>query len=464
MTSIGTRLAFWNTVIFGVALGCLFLAGRKLLENHALRSLDLLNASEFEQIKASLGAEALPSESIRQRMSEQLRHDAVFFFVEIHQRGTGFIYRSENLLGHTLPVHADSLVYSADVGGLGRLRVGNFQLGHMNVLIAVSKEQVRDVILGYQRVFYMLFGTVFVLSIVGARTLTWLALRPVRAIQQAATHISSNNLSERIPVGRINDEISNLAHLLNAMFDRLEGAFNQTRRFTAEVSHELKTPLSIMRLNAEKLLLEGKLSPAEEENVQLQLEAITQLNYLISELLFLSRAEAHAISLQAETTDPRQFLEGFAADARVLAESNGMQFDLKLSGEGQADFNPKWIRQVLLNLVMNAYRASPPGGMVTLKSELTEKTWRVAVSDEGRGVPADQLERIFERFARVSPDDQTDGNGLGLPISRSLIKLHGGTISARHGGNGKGLEVIFEIPVEQAAPPFPQGMTTDRNE
>ncbi|MDB6127331.1 MAG: cusS [Verrucomicrobia bacterium] len=449
MKSIGTRLAFWNAVVFAVALGCLFLAGRKLLENHALRTLDMLNASEFEQIKAALGTDPLPAESIRQRMGDQLRRNAVFFFVEIHQHDGAVVYRSENFAGHTLPDLPDSRVYSAIVGELGRLRVGNYRLGSMHVLIAVSKDQVREIILGYERVFYLLFAAMFVLTIVGGRILTWLALRPVRAIQEAATHISSHNLGERIPVSRANDEISNLAHLLNEMFDRLEAAFHQTRRFTAEVSHELKTPLSIIRLNAEKLLLEGKLGSAEQENVQLQLEAITQLNYLINELLFLSRAEAQAITLQAQPLDPQPFLEGFAADARVLAESHGMHFELQFHGAGQAAFNPKWIRQVLLNLVMNAYRASPPDGTVTLKSELSEKSWRVTVSDQGHGVPVDQLEKIFERFVRVGPKDEADGNGLGLPISRSLIKLHGGTISARPAKSGEGLEVAFEIPVEQ---------------
>jgi signal transduction histidine kinase len=453
--SIGTRLAFWNAVVFAVALACLFLAGRKLLETHALHLLDLLNASEFEQIKAALGpgADRLPPETIRQRMGDQLSRNAVFFFVEIHQRSGDVIYRSENFIGHTLPDLPDIQVYSATIEVLGKVRVGNFRLGSMNVLIAVSKDQVREVMLGYERVFYLLFGAMFVLTIVGGRILTWLALRPVRAIQQAATHISSHNLDERIPVSRANDEISNLAHLLNEMFDRLEAAFHQTRRFTAEVSHELKTPLSIVRLHAEKLLLDGKLSPAEEETVQLQLEAITQLNYLISELLFLSRAEAQAITLQAQPMDPRSFLEGFSADARVLADSHGLHFNLRLEGGGQAAFNPKWIRQVLLNLVMNAYHASPPGGTVTLKSEVNEEFWRVTVTDEGHGVPDDQLEKIFERFVRVGPSDQPGGGGLGLAISRSLIKLHGGTISARPTEGGSGLDVVFEIPAVQPDPP-----------
>ena len=452
MKSIGTRLAFWNAVVFAVALACLFLAGRKLLETHALHSLDLLNASEFEQIKAALGpgVDRLPSEIIRQRMGDQLSRNAVFFFVEIHQHGGDVIYRSENFSGHTLPDLQDTQVYSANIDVLGKLRVGNFRLGPMDVLIAVSKDQVREVMLGYERVFYLLFGAMFVLTIVGGRILTWLALRPVRAIQEAATQISSHNLGERIPVGHANDEISNLAHLLNQMFDRLEAAFHQTRRFTAEVSHELKTPLSIVRLHAEKLLHEGKLSSTEEETVQSQLEAITQLNYLINELLFLSRAEAQAITLQAQPMDPRSFLEGFAADARVLAESHGLHFSLRLDGAGDATFNPKWIRQVLLNLVMNAYHASPPGGTVTLKSELNEKSWRVTVTDEGHGVPVDQLEKIFERFVRVGSTDQASGSGLGLAISRSLIKLHGGIISARLAEGGKGLQVVFEIPAARS--------------
>jgi signal transduction histidine kinase len=268
----------------------------------------------------------------------------------------------------------------------------------------------------------------------------------------------------------VQDEISNLARLLNEMFDRLELSFNQIRRFTAEASHELKTPLSLVRLHAEKLLVEGGLTPVQEESVQMQLEEIARLNKIIDELLFLSRAEAHAVRLDFRREDPAELLKLFEQDARALAEHRGMGFSVETAGRGLVDFDPKWLRQVLLNLLQNALNVSPPGGRVSLASVFTMDVWRVALEDQGPGVPAAQRERIFERFVRLetSVARETKGSGLGLAISRSIIGLHRGIIRAEAGHAGAGLRVIFELPLCPVAatpapdrPPAP-GLDRDR--
>jgi signal transduction histidine kinase len=239
------------------------------------------------------------------------------------------------------------------------------------------------------------------------------------------------------------------------MFDRLESSFNQVRRFTAEASHELKTPLSLVRLQAEKLLVEGGLTPAQEEAVQLQLEEVTRLNKIIEELLFLSRVEAQAVTPELRREDPRRFLQVFALDARVLAESRGVHFTETLGGAGTVDYDPKWIRQVLLNLVANALKFSPRGGLITLVSDFTVDSWRVAIEDDGPGVPPEHRERIFERFVRLAGDESFNetGSGLGLAISRSILGLHRGSIRAEESTRGTGLRVVFEIPIAATAPP-----------
>jgi signal transduction histidine kinase len=269
----------------------------------------------------------------------------------------------------------------------------------------------------------------------------------VRLIRETANRIRSDNLSERIPVAQVEDEISELARLLNQMFDRLESSFNQVRRFSAEASHELKTPLSLVRLQAEKLLVAGNLSADQEEAVQMQLEELARLSRIIEELLFLSRAEAHAISLELKPQDPVRLLYVFAQDARVLAEHHGRHFDFTREGEGTAAFEEKRVRQVLLNLLANALDASPRDGVITLHSSLRDGVWRVVIEDQGIGVPDDQRERIFERFVRLdNRGDDNRGSGLGLAICRSIIALHHGRIWAEAGSNGLGLRVIFEIP------------------
>ena len=226
------------------------------------------------------------------------------------------------------------------------------------------------------------------------------------------------------------------------------------RRFTAEASHELKTPLSLVRLQAERLLVDGGLTASQEEAVQMQLEEIARLNKIIEELLFLSRAEAHAVRLDFRCEDPRAFLLSFEQDARALAEHRGMHFAASVEGGCRVDYDPKWLRQVLLNLLQNALNASPPGGSVMLVSTFTLDAWRVSLEDQGPGVPASQRERIFERFVRLeaSGSGESKGSGLGLAISRSIIGLHHGSIRAEAGARGTGLRVTFELPITGMTP------------
>jgi len=283
--------------------------------------------------------------------------------------------------------------------------------------------------------------------------LTRLLLWPVRVMRDTANRIRSDNLSERISVPEVHDEMSDLARLLNQMFDRLESSFIQIRRFTADASHELKMPLSLIRLHAEKMLVNGELSPEHREAVQIQLEEIARLNRIIDELLFLARADANALKLELKAQSPAALLQVFAQDASVLAEHHGRRFSLEHQGEGSVALEPKWMRQVLLNLLTNAIHVSPRGGLIRLTSLLDDGQWRVSVEDEGPGLSATQCEHLFERFVRLAtPDNDYPGTGLGLAICRSIVDLHGGRISAAPGAEARGLRVLIEIPAQTLEP------------
>jgi len=231
------------------------------------------------------------------------------------------------------------------------------------------------------------------------------------------------------------------------MFDRLETSFTGIRRFAADASHELKTPLSLVRLHAERLLVRGNLEPAQSESVHVQLEEIARVNQIIDELLFLSRADAQAITLHPMTQDPARFLRSFAQDASALAEHSGRKFVYSHDGDGTVEFEETRIRQVLLNLLANALKASPPEGAVVLSSSLANGTWHLCVEDEGPGLTAAQREAMFERFVRFNSDGASDrGSGLGLAISRSIVRMHRGWIHAAEGKNGHGLRMEIEMP------------------
>jgi signal transduction histidine kinase len=480
MKSVGVRLAFWYALASVLTLALLFRAGRFLLEQHVVRSLDLLNVTQFEQVRERFGPNpaALAPADVRERMREINELSSARFYVQVHRPGDTAVYTSRNLGRNTIPDvpfqpdlaasffsrvfqyrNAEHTVpavraYNVIVEDLGELRVGEFALGPLQVLIATPKVQVRETIKGYDEIFTVLLFVMLGLSAGIGYGLSRIALRPVRLIQETANHISSDNLSERIPVAAVEDEISDLARLLNQMFDRLESSFNQVRRFTAEASHELKTPLSLVRLQTEKTLMDGGLNPAQEESLHIVLEEVSRLNRIIEQLLFLSRAEADAITLARKSQDPRDFMESFVLDARVLADSRGVRLADVHAGSGLVEFDPHWLRQVLLNLLANALNYTPVGKCVTLTSQVSERSWRIAVEDEGPGVPAEERDRIFERFVRLAhPTQHEKGSGLGLAICRSIITLHQGRIWAEARPAGTGLCVIFELPVAATVEP-----------
>jgi len=149
-----------------------------------------------------------------------------------------------------------------------------------------------------------------------------------------------------------------------------------------------------------------------------------------------------------KSQSPGAFLHAFEQDARALVEQAGLRCVWLHIGEGEAGFDAKWIRQMLLNLLTNAIAASSNRGIITIRSVLRAPKWTVSVEDQGVGVPADKREQIFERFVRLAPsEDATEQHtGLGLAICRSVVELHGGRIFATAPDAGPGLRVIFELP------------------
>ena len=449
MKSIGARITFWFVLSVTLTLACLFVAGHQLLKNYVIHDLDLLNATEFGQIKARLGSDypTLNGAIINERIRQTTEYASVLFYISIDSPKQGNLFRSKNLAGNPLPDVKGKRVFNGTIPGIGELRIAEFGLPPFDVSIGTPVGQMRRAMVAYSEVSLALLLSMILASIVIGLGLSRLMLRPVRLIGETANRIRSDNLTERIGVTGVDDEISDLARLLNQMFDRLESSFTQVRQFSAEVSHELKTPLSLVRLHAEKLLADGNLDPTQEEAILVQLEELARVNHMVDELLFLSRAEAQGVRMSLVPQDPHHFLQSFEQDVRALTEHQGRRLRYTHRGEGVVAFEERWLRQVVLNILTNALRASPPGGLITLRSEFVPRYWRVSVEDEGPGLTMDQCERAFDRFVRFHQSGEEDrGSGLGLAICRSIIQLHNGRIYAEPRADGGGLRVVFELP------------------
>jgi signal transduction histidine kinase len=266
-------------------------------------------------------------------------------------------------------------------------------------------------------------------------------------MQRSAQRITASNLSERLPVPPGNDEIAQLARLLNSLFGRLEAAFEQTKRFTADASHELRTPLSLIRLYAERLAASRNLGSSEIAQVEQQIEEIGRLNRLVDDLLMLARADAGNLGLRKKVTDIWPYLEDFGEDADALAEEKGQHFVLHNDGSGPVEFDPILLRQALLNLLTNALRHSPEGSQIELTSSVAGGRWAITLEDEGPGIPPDKLPYIFGRFVRFdsTTGEQTGGSGLGLAITKGIIEAHGGSIRIENRAP-RGLRAALSLP------------------
>ena len=459
MKSLRARISLWYALSATLTLAVLFGVGYVLLERHMQHDLDLLNKTEFTQIRGRLGNDysALTPQIVDQRIRETSNYASVLFYINIDQPPHDMLFYSNNLDGKPIPDVPGKHVYNALVPGVGELRVGEFIMPPFDVTIGTPMRQMRQDLNAYVEVCIALLAIMLLVSGLIGIAASRLILRPIRSIGETANRIRSDNLAERIALPGGKDEIFDLVNLLNQMFDRLETSFNQARRFSEEVSHELKTPLSLVRLQAERLLVEGKLERRQEEAALVQLDELARINQLIDELLFISRAEVNGVRLNLAPQRPGLFLRGIEPDLHALVEHRGRRLRCVQHGDGLVAMEEKWLRQVIFNVLTNALRASPPNGMISLTSVIANGSWWVSIEDEGLGLTEEQCERVFDRFVRFNVQGGEDhGSGLGLTICRSIIELHGGSIRAQPRRDGPGLCVSFELAAAPvAAEPSP---------
>ncbi|CAM3039987.1 ATP-binding protein [Rariglobus hedericola] len=447
------RLMVRFSALVTVTTVIVLLAGGLLLEREMLRSMEGMHEVEADEVFEVLRDHpGLKGDDLAGRIDTKLGSDAALYFIQIHDDRGAILYRSENLGDAVMPDLSrmeENEHVLAELPGVGGVRLSEFREGEWHVQIASRLKPVHRILTNYAKVSALLVLGTAVASLGLGYAFSRFTLRPVRAIELTARRISADNLRERIPVLAVRDELADLAMLLNQMFDRLEGSFEQVKRFTADASHELKTPLALIRLNAERLRTRLAGDPEAVAGLEDLLEEITRMNRIIESLLFIAKAESGALLLDLKEHDVRALLAPFVEDARVLAEDRGVRFELARDDAGSLRLEPALLRQLLLNLVANALNVSPAGGLVTLESVQTEHGWWFIVTDEGPGLPAAQLEKIFERFVRFEPatgENRARGHGLGLAICRSIAELHDGEIRAENRTDGRsGLRVVVAL-------------------
>lgn len=280
----------------------------------------------------------------------------------------------------------------------------------------------------------------------------WLAsariLRPVAAISKTASTISATNMSERIDAAAVDQELTELAKVLNATFDRLQAAFERQARFTADASHELRTPLAILRSNAELALARMRTPQEYRSALTACVQAADRMTTLVEGLLTLARADVGKLRQVDKVLDLRGPIEDALEQVRPLALDKQITLSSDLQSV-QVKGDPLRLGQLMTNLVNNAVQHNRAAGSVHVGLNADGGMARIAVRDDGPGIPLADQPHIFDRFFRVDKARAraSGGVGLGLAICKTIVEAHGGMISFEsQPGSGTTFSVQLPLP------------------
>ena len=328
---------------------------------------------------------------------------------------------------------------------------GSAQTDTMQIAIDVSQQEA--LLARYrQRFWVILLGTLVIFPLVGYQ-IAWRGIRPVREVATTARHISSTNLHERIQPEGYPSELASLADTFNEMLDGLEESFERISRFSADIAHDLRTPVNNIRGEAEVALARARTVDEYREVLGSCLEEAVRLSDLIGDLLFLARAESPLAHLHRESINVGELLSGIREYYEAPAADRGVSLSTVVPYEPViAQLDRTLLQRAVGNLVSNALAHTPPGKSVVLGASVESAGVRIEVSDAGVGIPPEALPRVFDRFFRVdeSRSQASGGTGLGLAIVQSIMLLHGGNVEIAS-TVGQGTQVTLRVPVSPAA-------------
>ena len=404
--SVRTRLTLWHAGVLALVI-CIFSAGIFLFVRARLYStLD-------QQIRADLAT-----------------------IEKVYQEETGDLGELAHRMGITLfrVAEGETILYQTPdwpPGGTTPYRLGT--LGDASHRIAAARDEtaVRETLWTLGVILAIGAPCAIGLAIGGGYFLAGRMLAPVGAMAETARKITAESLTQRLPVGNLQDEFGQLASVFNESLARLEEAFEQLRRFTADASHELRTPLTAIRSVGEVALQRSLSAAAYREVIGSMLEEVDRLTRLVESLLTLTRGESGRIQPALEIVDLSGLAVSVVEHLRVLAEEKEQSVTIDAATEVSATCDPAILRLGLINVLDNAIKYTPRKGTIRVGVRETRSgEAAIEVEDTGLGISAAHQGRIFERFYRVdqSRSREAGGTGLGLATARWAVEVNGGRI------------------------------------
>ncbi|MFO0979164.1 MAG: ATP-binding protein [Planctomycetaceae bacterium] len=455
--SIRTRLTLWYGLSMAIVLIVFCFAIHIAAKTALLNRLDAALREELREICVEIEISATRTTFLEAANSRFYRHDAYDFLIVDDQQNV--VFRSAGVSEEAVRPLMISLLersvedgcQTADVDGAGACRVVQSdvesQFGSLNVVALTSMLVTSTEMAAVRSVLLWLYPASLIPSVLGGYLLASRAVLPIRMLSDAAKTISIHSLDARVPVSNPFDEIGVLATTLNGFLARLETAVHEIQRFTADASHELRTPIAALQAEAELALSRSRTPEEYIAALQVVVEEARRLGKLSDQLLVLSRNDAGchgADTSQVEIVD----LEDLAGEAidelRLKAAASGIFVKLDVPTPCRLVSEAGRLRQILINLLENAIKYSSEGSTVVVSLADGAAGTEVTVSDCGAGIAPAHLPHVFERFYRADSGRSTEGTGLGLAIVKSHVDSLGGSVSIQSRvGNGTIVSVLL---------------------
>ena len=442
--------------------------------DNKLRSLAELIAAESASPLSKFGFG-----NIDQALETSFNLKPIGKFIQVLDESGKIGRKSDNLKNVQLPISLTALK-NASKGLMtfetnrffenAPLRIITFPVKESNpinkiVQVAASLEDVEDAL---NTLFIILMITVplaLMVASLGGQFLANKALKPVDNITQTARMITSQNLNQRIKPPKVKDEISRLTETFNEMISRLDQSFSQVKQFTTDASHELKTPLTILKGEVEVTLRKERTSHEYQQTLRSNLEEINRMSQIVEDLLLLSRADSGELRLNKEEVNLTEILHEVVNQMNMLAQSKNLRIEASNHhGDIQIFGDALRIRELFLNLIENGIKYTEEGGSIHIslnkESPLSEKNLsnrpdrgqakfvKIIISDTGIGIAQEDQQKIFDRFFRVDKarSREQGGSGLGLSICKWIVEAHQGDIKVES-EVGRGSSFIIKLPL-----------------
>lgn len=443
--SLRFQLVVWYTALLLAAFGAFGLFMYAALGGFLRHGLRETLERRAQQIARGINANAarLSSDWLSDEIELHYAPQTSGRFVRLSIGGTNVLYRSGTPQDRTFDPRLIPLPVSNPSRERWRLeRLANYSdllltelpvnVGTNRVIIEVGSSVAPVNTALWNLVKCLLIGVpiLILVAAAGAYKLVGRALRPVLDIATSAERISLHNLDERLPAARSGDEIEALSTAMNRMIGRIREAYDNTRRFVADASHELRTPLAVLRGEIESVVTRNHLTPETRETLGSNLEEVERLGKIVEGLFALSRLDAGEAHAETVRFDLSELASTTADQMCLLAEDKDITLKCETDHPVFVEGDRARLKQVIVNLVDNAIKYTPAGGMVRVRTCSTANDAILEVSDNGIGIPKESVPHIFERFYRVDKARSGDQGsaGLGLSIVKSICHAHSGKV------------------------------------